>query len=660
MQNSQNAKKDLYKVLPDLPDYVRKDQQKHEGYSTDQIPPFLSTTNAIVSEKISSDPNLIRSTMYTVPHTEYALADSSVPFSLVMTPFNDRANVAVVKTVDKCHSCQSYASRTTTLGDNLIRCSICHSQIVVMDKTILNYATYDIVDENQTPMLPIFAFVVDLSAGILTRSVIAAIKKVATSEDFRTLYKRAVFLVLNGGIVTFSKDETHLSVVKMFGEDAPVFMGSSILDTENTSQIKQAISYIEEMNTGGFTPDKMYMRLLGSVSLLGPTKAALFTNRQSSYNYEEYFKKYKGVTFNLFCLKTVDLSNNTLARMAFYTSGNVFRYTQGSPQVYDDLYHIACSKSVFNATVKLKVSDNLVKTDVVASTLETNLSAVYMNHLNTTTSLLFKLSLQDPSKERKAIQSVIKYVDYDGLAKTRVLNMLLNADKSIYSSLSVDTIFTALVKSKLDEEVDLDVELAKMLATYRRKTQTKDESFVIPESLKILPVLIQAYKKIDKKDNLFLYNANVEQMLRYFYPRLISLSSYFFNKECDTLRLSLRNISDNEIYIMENSREIMFYASRGVDSGVLESIFVDVDAINDESHITRESFNIKTEEGRVCLNLVDEIQNKYGYPLKISVIQAGRPNEVRFKEYMVEDEINEQISYSDYVIELHSMVKQKP
>lgn len=220
--------------------------------------------------------------------------------------------------------------------------------------------------------------------------------------------------------------------------------------------------------------------------------------------------------------------------------------------------------------------------------------------------------------------------------------------------MSVDAIFAAFVKIKLDDDVNLDNELVRILSTYRYKNKVKDEQMVLPETLKILPVLIQSYKKLTKVDTMFVFNGNVEQVLKYFYPRLISLSDFVINPNCTGIRLSRRNIIDGEVYVLENSKDIIFYLTRKVEKTLIKNIFVDEDL---NQVITRESFNPATEEGAVCINIINDIFMKYNYALNISVLYPGHLNEAQFIRYMVEDAMNDEPNYLDYIYKLHFAIK---
>lgn len=652
--NSSMVDDNKFKMLPNLPEVLAKDQIENEYYSTDKAPPLLSTTNGIVSEVLNSDPSMIKSTLYAVPPSEYLLKESGVPFSILLTPFNDKSSISIFEDADKCLSCRSFASKLTISDQNMLKCAICKQPMIVLNRGVLSCASYDIIIDKASKILPIFLFIIDVSSGILAKNAIQGIMLILKNENFLYLYKNVVFLILDGGITTFYHENDKIYVVKMSGEEAPKFSKNYVIDTTNTNVLNSIMSYITNIQFYGKTSETICFDIIKDISNIAPTKIAFFTNMQSHYNYEEFLKYNKNSCFNLFTINSSNTDGDSFIKLAFYSGGRVFKYTVNNIDCINDLFQVACAKSVFQIRINLKVSGNLVKTDVIAPSLNNNLSNLFLNHMDTNTTIMYNLTLGDPSLENKILQAEIGYIDFDGYKKVRILNLYLEVNKNIYPKMSVDAIFAAFVKIKLDDDVNLDNELVRILSTYRYKNKVKDEQMVLPETLKILPVLIQSYKKLTKVDTMFVFNGNVEQVLKYFYPRLISLSDFVINPNCTGIRLSRRNIIDGEVYVLENSKDIIFYLTRKVEKTLIKNIFVDEDL---NQVITRESFNPATEEGAVCINIINDIFMKYNYALNISVLYPGHLNEAQFIRYMVEDAMNDEPNYLDYIYKLHFAIK---
>lgn len=650
---------DVYDALPDLPKILQENQKMYSSYTTDVVPPIFSTTNSIVSETLNSDPYLIRSTMYKVPVSEYALVESNIPFSIILTPFNDKSVIKSVEGEEKCERCRSYASKLTKNTNNSFTCQICNKQMVILDTSILHSSTYDIVRSKVCNFKPVFLFLIDLGANIFSQNVFSVIREVLQDDNFNYLYENIAFIVLyEHNIITFEMQNGKITILKMNGIAAPKISSNIIIKTEDKTSINIILEYLENIKqiSKGKIEENVYLEKLSELSKICPVNAILFTNSFSNFNFEEYLEKNRNLSINLFT--TCDKKENTLSRLAFYSSGKVFVYKSGQINFKNDLLQIASTKSVFNLNIQLRLSGNLVKTDIIAPTLNTNLGKLTLNHMDSTTSVLYNLSLTEPSIEDKYIQAEINYTDFDGLRKTRILNLKLEASKNIYLGLSPDTIFAAFVKMKLDEDINLEEKLAKLFMTYRMKNGYKQEgNLIMPTMCGILPVLFQALNKKVNPDNKFLFSASVEQCLKYFYPTMISLSGYAVEPETAKLRLSKRNIFDGEIYFLENSREIFMFITRNTEQILLDRIFKGV--FETSSVISIDNFNSQTEEGRLCIKIVQEMFERYNYTLKINLVFAGQTDEIKIQSYMVEDDINGKGDYITYIYRLHSDIKRR-
>ena len=648
-----------YSGLPNLPRLIFEDQEENDTYYTDTIPPILSCTDAIVTETTSSDPSLIRSTMYKIPISEYALVECGIPLSFILTPFNEKSNVTLLNNVDKCLSCNTYVSKLTRQEGNLFRCSICNKPISITNQNALYNSTYDIVQSEIAPRKPIFTFVVDLNTGILGKQALKALEALFDSEDFLSYYDQYVVIALSGStIVTFEQQNNSIGVLKMLGDSAPKLSKNVILNTHQKHFTKEIFTFLNQLKIENGEPvkEQVYLRMLQDLSRIFPVNTMLFSNTNSLFNYEAYLETNKNICINLFTL--CNKKENTLSRLAFYSSGNVFIYKQNDIDCFIDLLKVATSKIVFNTNINLRVSSNLVKTDVIAPTLNTSLGLLTINALNNVTTIMYNLSLSEPSTETKHIQAEIKYTDIDGYRKIRILNLELGVDKNIYPSLCFDTIFAAFVKMKLDEDINFADKLARILVTYISKKVSKTEpNFIMPKTISPLPVLFQAYNKKLDMNARFIYTATVEQILKYFYPTMISLSSYDSDGKMTPTRLSNREISEGEIYILENSREILFYVANNVTCDLLNDIFKNYSILN--GSISIDDFDHKKLLGKKCIEIFNNIFVKYSYKMKVTLVYAGQPLDVKVQSYMVEDNINGKGTYYDYVYELFNNVKSR-
>jgi hypothetical protein len=275
--------------------------------------------------------------------------------------------------------------------------------------------------------------------------------------------------------------------------------------------------------------------------------------------------------------------------------------------------------------------------------------------MNSNTSAIFTLGLNSLSKNMKYVQFQLSFTDYDGLRKVRVLNHSFNTGipQQFYSGFVFDTIFCALCKVHICDGIYLENYLIKAISYYRTKISTtaSPSQFVLPDSLNCLPVLIQSFSKKYNKDKAHTLGLNVEQCLRYFYPRLLCLSDYDGLAQTPCIRLSINNIQNNEINILEDSQIIFIYIGAQADQ-MLISRLVDLD-----------TFSLRVSEDEECKflqSIIEEINLHYNYKLNVRVILSGKSkDEAEFLGNMVEDAIDNCGDYVDFIFKMHFQVQKE-
>lgn len=682
------AKKSI--KTPDLPAELYKDQNQNIPYITSNPPPFLSTTERIVTEKNNSDPNFLRSTMYVVPSSEYTLESCAVPLAIIATPFNDRGVYNLSNGADSCKSCRSYFNCFTVNDSGSYICNICQQS----NKTHLKYQenlqyssfetsspfltssapkfkakTKDIFDELIYPQVslihkPTFVFMFDLASASLVSDSLEIILSLVQNENFQLLYENVSFMVLNGGITSFSCLNGKLKVIKMVG-GIPFITPNNLVKTADFKSISKIIDEIKKIRDRAAPSTRSLMESIKHISSFTiASKMAIFSSIAYDINYEDILEDVDNCCINVFSMnqegKDVSRKSNALEKLSFYSSGAVFKYTQHElASLRADINFICLTKSVFNVRITLKVSDNLTKTSVVGSTLRDNITSCHLNHMDGNTSVMFNLSMTGASKSTKFIQLQATFTDYDGSRKMRVLNHSFptGTPSQVFSSLSFDTLFAALVKLNIFDDKPLEKTLVDLLVYYRSKcsNNTSLSQFVLPDSIKCLPVLVQSFYKRNMLEKTRIVGFSVEQTLRYFYPRLLSLSEYAISSclaATKNLRLSASNLTEDDIYILENSQRILIYIPRSVDRALVEKLF-DVDP----SGVT---FIVQSdaEENAILNNIVNEVRDHYNREMGVCVCIAGESmNEAEFLMFMTEDAINNVSDYIDYIFKLHFEVQ---
>uniref|UniRef100_A0A7E4W055 Zf-Sec23_Sec24 domain-containing protein n=1 Tax=Panagrellus redivivus TaxID=6233 RepID=A0A7E4W055_PANRE len=132
-------------MLPSAVQVIEDDRQTRSGifptgYPFAEYPP-LTTTDFYAQDMGNANPKFMRSTLYAVPTTQEYIKNTSLPFSLSLTPFaKTTSNEYPVPVVDlgelgpvRCHRCKAYICPFMEFvdGGRKFRCAFCHTATTV-------------------------------------------------------------------------------------------------------------------------------------------------------------------------------------------------------------------------------------------------------------------------------------------------------------------------------------------------------------------------------------------------------------------------------------------------------------------------------------------------------------------------------------------------
>lgn len=689
MQESLAQKKKSIRV-PDLPKELFKDQNLDTTYLTSNTPPFYSTTERITMEKDNTDPNFLRSTMYTIPTSEFSLECIALPLSIIATPFSDKGTLEFASGIDSCLECRTIFNNFTKTENTSYTCNICGKSTSFLPKFIenLSFSSFEVIlseatslnkkatgydSENQAieyPFVkellkPTFFFMFDMSSFLLVEKAVEFVQEIVKNENFQLLFENVGFFILNNGITAFSVKKDSICCHK-FKENSSFISPKCVIKSKELNSISLILKEIL-MNTERTAPDhKSITNAIKSVSAFTiASKIAIFSSCSANFEYESILTERMNVCVNTFSLSS-DTQKNTkigssLDKLAFFTTGQIFKYSPLEVfSLKQDLKSICLTRSVYDINLVFKTSDNLIKKDVIASSFEPSFVNSHVNHMDSNSSITFSLGLDGVSKLTKYVQLQVYFTDFDGSRRLRVFNHMfpVGAPMQVFTHASFDTVFAAMVKQNLANDLPIDKPLINSLICYKEKCSSNNTAsqLILPDGLKCLPVLIQGFLKKINLDKARLINSNVEQTLRYFYPRMISLSDYVM--ECDLLKtkslnLSITSLTDDDIYILENSYKIFIYVPKNADSVLVDRLFEE----------QPEGVVIKSGEEEECVilrTIIENINQHYNQELKVSVCLAGKSLlEGEFISNLIEDANNGIPDYIDYIFKLHFQIQKQ-
>ncbi|KAG5859590.1 hypothetical protein KMI_06g11160 [Encephalitozoon hellem] len=681
--------------IPDFPSEIEKDQASFFSFDTSIQPPPLSTTNCFITETTNTDPNLLRSTMYTLPTDTDTFESMEIPFGLVLNPFNQKAMATELdKDISaRCWQCQSYVNIFTKIEGNVFYCNICNSKNQVKEgisNEITRYSTIEyvtrkkneervvkaesgnMVSENlfRTTMVygPVFIFAIDTTAPILMENAVKAMGHLIRDENFQFLFKKIVVALFSdtvslvrssGGVIT----EVLLSDKLQLPFISPEFL----MDVEDGKVMELLVEYASRipLSKGGAGNGFADCLKVG-ISITGycrGSKMAVFTNAQGKLDYEEMAKQLieVGCTLNTFSMQKISaprLCSLTTGRSFVYTSETIARLTA-------DLTNLGTTKSSYKVRVEAKTSDAIRKLSFYGNTAFEHLGFQDFAQMDdkTTFGMTFSLEESLQNKSKVYVQMVLSFYCFDGSSRVLVMNTGFETSSRIsevYASLSFDTLaciyakYIAMDKGTVKEHSKkVENSISRSLKYYRSSCckEASSSQFVLPESIKLIPLIYQSMMKNSffsnsiSEDNISqITNFTVEQNLRFFYPRLFAFTDFYIDKSLEkvkALKLSAESLNSEEIYVLDNSQKIYIYIGESVDASLKEAIFTD-----------------KTEENEVLRKMIEEFYSYYDSELPVVFVEEGKGGlEIEFVGYLVEDRLNNIPSYPDYICELHFKVK---
>ncbi|KAH9411990.1 hypothetical protein HK407_02g04370 [Ordospora pajunii] len=680
--------------IPDLPHELEKDQTAFVSFDTMTQPPPLSTTNCFISETGNADPNLVRSTMCVLPKNSDTFDLMEIPLGIVVNPFCRKAMPTELdksKSV-RCMECQSYVNAFTIVEMNVFYCNICGIKNCLKERiceeitrcSTVEYVEKEAVQEKKVVDCgsivseglfrmraicgPAFLFGIDMASPVLVGHALKGIGRLVGDENFRFLFRKVGIVLLGDGIslLRASKgdvEEVHLSDKQHLPFISPEFL----MDVEDDGLMRSVMEYLSGMPKNGASKRGGISDCLRiAISMAGyckGSKMALFTNLQEKIDSEMMIKQFIeiGCSLNVFCTE-----KTLLTQLCISSTGRTYLYAPGAlAKLEDDLIILGSMKSSYKVSIETKTSDSLRKLMFYGNTKFEHLGFQEFSQMDDSTTFAQTFSLGESlqSNHRVYAQVVVSFYGFDGTSRVLVLNTSFGVSpkvSDVYASLSFDTLACIYAKY-MAMDVDgfktnckkVEEIMSRSLKFYRSSCckEASSSQFVLPESIKLIPLMYQSMLKnryfLNEKsaENMARVTGfTVEQSLRFFYPRMLAFTDFYMNNSLEKvkgLRLTSESLSSEEIYVLDNSQKLYVYIGKEVDTTLKKAIFAE-----------------GTEESGVLHKMIDEFYSHYDCELPVVFIEEGKGEaEIEFVGYLVEDKMNNIVSYSDYICELHFKVK---
>ncbi|TBU08345.1 Sec23 domain-containing protein [Hamiltosporidium magnivora] len=716
---------------PSLPSEVEKDQKIFFSFDTSSYPPPLSTTDFFVTETKNTDPNLLRSSFYVIPAEPSIFQSINLPLTTVLQPFNSKALINEIENIKsvRCMECLAYVNIFTKIDDlgKYFKCNICNASvelkgIITKEDPILRFSTLDYLKKEEEIIYkpnfvdseyfnykfykrPIFIFCIELTSSSISTglfdSSLDSLESVLLNRDFSILYESIAIFIFGREIKNFCFENEEVAEYVITDDINTPFVSTSLLislDSEfydlKITKLFEVLRNLKSKDSISCLKNMLNVSCMlscmtpGAITLIYMTHLGQIGDfSYLSNNITEMTSKFLNSSNSLFISSLEKTTDNPLIRLCFNCNGNYNFYKnlfELRKLLVKDVNEICLKQRGFNISIETRTSDSIRKSSVYANTSSETTLSVFISQMSDSDTVAFSFYIDESVKENTILylQITVNFIDNFGIQKVRVFNhSFISSYKiaTLYNNLCFDTIFCSFVKFLMNDTENLKKNLEniknmliKSLQFYRTScsSQATSTQLVLPESIKLLPVLFQSLEKhkfianeISYSDFRKIINFSVQKNLRFFYPRLFSLTDYFVEenlKKVNCLRLSSQNINSNEIYILENSLKIYIYVGRQVEKELIISLKIEnLEDLNFYNFCTEngENENI-SEEALVLKNMIKEIKECYDKEMEVVVIKQGNGQiETEFLENMVEDKLNNVGCYGDYLCDLHFKIQ---
>ncbi|KAI9280486.1 Sec23/Sec24 trunk domain-containing protein [Sporodiniella umbellata] len=377
----------------------------------------------------------------------------------------------------------------------------------------------------------------------------------------------------------------------------------------------------------------------------------------------------------------------TLGVLSALTGGDTHYFPQADESQQEQIYQLV-KQSIqrehgYRATSRIRCSNGISLSNYYGNFSMKNATDVDLAGVHKDTTIGIELK-HDGGRlyENAYFQYAMLYTTATGERRLRLHNLRVGVAKTVaalFKGADVDATACLLVKrfvtlsakkSLSDINSELDQLCVQILLGYRKfvTPQASSAQLVLPETVKTLPLLISSFKKSlalrkdvsigpDVRVDILrkLKSANVQKIALWLYPQMVKVHELFDQKTNVLLeRLSYSRLETNGIYWIENYDSIYLWLGKGVSPDLLERIFGTYD-LTELKHMKE----IAATKGSTENNPLWSLYYAKDSLLKFHIIRQGLDMETQFSSVMVEDEAFSQMSYPDYLCEIHRLIKQE-
>lgn len=437
-----------------------------------------------------------------------------------------------------------------------------------------------------------------------------------------------------------------------------------------------------------------HLKMRDDKRLLGTDKEKTLLSAASDYYGAQLGKRCveAGLSVDLFLMPNQYCDVATLGDLCRKTAGQIYKYdffmadTHGQ-RLCEDLGYAVQLTTALDGVMKVRTSTGIRPVDYLGN-FSMYGNDIELAGMQRNQSLCVELKHDDKLNENSKvyIQAALLYTTRQGQRRIRIHNLSLSVCtqySQLFTSCELDTLVnymaklaarSVLVTNPKSIRESMIAQISNILAIYRKNcTQSASRGqFILPETLKLLPVFansllksdaISGAQNINTDDRSWLMyrlmSMDVSSTYAYFYPRLIPVHDLTAPSPIPaSIRCIYERLRNDGIYLLENGLVMYLWIGVNADPNHIQNLF----GVPASQQINVEKCKILEIDTPISINLrniIRLINDQRKTHMKLIVVRQQDNLEIFFKNYLVEDKGLSQtsMSYVDFLYLLHKEIK---
>ncbi|KAJ5078508.1 sec24-related protein [Anaeramoeba ignava] len=385
----------------------------------------------------------------------------------------------------------------------------------------------------------------------------------------------------------------------------------------------------------------------------------------------------------------VDLA--TITQLSRITGGDVYYYERfihekDGEYLQSQISKIISKPTAFSTVMRLRTSPGISITKVYSSLKKTD-PEVYAAAISTEQSISFILDHdQDlPQNSQVYLQFAMLYTTKEMQRRIRVYNLSLQVSSNlseIMKSADQEMILNIFAKKAISEltihptrqiQDRIIQQCVNIISSYRQFcTQSQYGKIILPERLANLPLYCLGLLKhkifriinpinLDHKIALMNYILSLPVHLTplLFYPRLLSLHNLSEQMgkihqptqmilTPEGLKLSTDSLNSKGLFLLDDGLDIYIWAGIALEDQYLQDVF-NIEQIEQIEPLKASLPLLKTELSQKINQIISQLKSRRVREPSLQIIRGGDPQEKEFMLHFVEDKIDHNFKYIDFM-----------